>query len=472
MSALRIKLGRLLRSRRLAAWLFLFVFGYTALVTAIPQESLSPADIPHWRLAHPLAAALVSAMGLHRAFRSPIFLIPAALLVLSTALCAWDRSRAARLYFLPKAAVLQRLDSRLRRTPTVSVIVPADQAATALESVGERLRGLRLRVDVEDSTAFGHSSLFAALGSPLFHWALVGLFLAAGAGQLTKWEAWVEVPVGHAVTDGVANYSALQRSPLSPKQPASGYRIEVPSMDMDYSLRGIDRGFAPKVRLFQGATLAAESLVYPNRPLFRRGLYVHRQNWGLAAIVALDTTAGVEVGRRTFLFDIVSTKGTGRLRRLEDVPPETGVRKISLAIPLDPAPRGLFRGDLPKDARIELSVPDSTEATTALMRPGDSVALSPDGLRIRIVDVTRYVRLRLVQDSSILFVYLFFALSVVGSALALLVYPRMVLVSAEEEGAGTRVRVLVLTRRVDVLFKKRVVEALETLGTEDDESCS
>ncbi len=463
---------RFLRSRRLAAALILAICMYSIVTTAIPQESVvATQDVATWQSAHPVSAALARALGLHRAYSSPLFLIPAVLLTLSTALCAWERSRASSTFLALRREVPERLLARLERAPSVAVVLPAATTEQGLLLTGDAVARIGLRGQVTDGVFRAHRATWASLGSAVFHWALVGLFVAAGAGQLMKWEGQIGIPVGHRVTDSTSSYGRLVKGQLAPGAPETGYTIEVSEMDLDHAVGAAETGHAPDVALYEGESLVAQSLVYPNSPLHHRALYVHRGPWGLAVVASLETSAGEEVGRRNFLIEIGSTEGTGRLHVDDGMPPETGIDRIRFAIPLDSASDGEgFVGDVPLDPRVEVSVPGSEDLTMTVMRPGDVRAFPGGELRLRIVDVTRYARLVVVHDASIPFVYFFFVLAMLGGALALMVHPRAVLAVAEEAEGGVAVKALVLSKRIDPLFKHRVHEALSSLAETEGDS--
>ncbi|MDZ4168892.1 MAG: cytochrome c biogenesis protein ResB [Coriobacteriia bacterium] len=461
-------LGRL-RSPRLAAGLMAYLVAYVAVLTVVPQRgALTDAEVDVWLAARPVLGGLVSMLGLDNAYWSPLFVLPAAVLLLSTAVCAGDRTAStARLVALTRA-IPAPLARRVEASPQFTV-ASAD-GHLAMDRVASVARELKLRVVADEDGLRGTRRLWAAWGSPVFHWALVGLFVVAAVGQAVKWEGVVGIPVGHSVTDGVGSYGRIDRGPLGPAEPASGYTISVPEMAIGSVEDGVDLGHTPLVRLSEGQSVVAQGLVFPNSPLVHGGLYVHREQWGLAVVAALESTSGAEIGRRNFLIDIASTGGTGRLGIEEGMPPESGIARIRFAVPLDPA-GDEFVADVPADPRVEVSVPGSATAPVKVMRAGDVVAFPDAELSLRVVDVTRYVRLLVVHDPTIPFVYVFFVIAALGAAVALLVQPRALVAVHRTTGDGELVAdVVVLAKRVDPLFNATARDALQSLSSPEGDA--
>lgn len=462
-------LSRLLRSPRLAVWLIIYLVGYAALATLVPQEGVvSPSALAAWRSANPSLSAVTAALGLHRAFWSVGFVAPAILLALSTAACAWARTRAARNMGLMARAASADLAARVTARPHETVA--AEEGVEALQRVADVADSLGLRVTVDAGTLRATHALWAAWGSPVFHWALVGLFLSTGIGQAVKWEGQLGVPVGHSVTDDPLSYGSFLRGPLGPAEPSTGFTVAVPDMPLEYLVGDVERGHAPLVKLMSGDQVVAERRVYPNSPLLYGPLYFHREAWGLAVVAALETSEGAEVGRRNFLIEVGSTGGTGRLGIEDGMPPESGVSSIRFDVPLDPTAGG-FTADVPDDPRVEVGVPGSSQVQTTTLRPGGAITFPGGELTLRVVDVTRYVRLLVVHDPSTPVVYALFVLTVIGCAVALLVHPRILVAVERLHDDGTVVAdVVVLSSRVDTLFASRAREDLARIGVRKGES--
>ncbi len=459
-----------LRSPRLAVVLLVYIVGYAALTTIIPQAGVATdIEIAQWRAAYPLWAGVAAGLGLERAYWSPLFVLPATLLIASTAACSWRRGSHARLLWALRRGTSEALAACAVESPHAIVGTAGEKASE--ERLVDALRSLGLTAASDGAGIRATSRLWAAWGSAAFHWSLVALFGVALVGQAVKWEGVIGVPVGHSVTDVARDYGFLARGPLAAAEPSSGYTIAVPEMDLGHVEDGIDRGHAPLVRLMEGDRVLAERRVFPNSPLSHGTTFVHRgEQWGLAVVAALETTASAEIGRRNYLFDFVPTGGTGRLFIEDVMPPETGIERLQYAVVLDPS-GDEFVADLATDPRVEVTPLDSADASTTVMRPGDVVTFPGGQVSLRIVDVTRYVRLFVVHDPTIWAVYALFAVAMVTGSFALLVHPRAVVaVPAQAAGGSDVLNVIVLSRKMDPLFRHRVDEALARLAADEEES--
>lgn len=201
-----LRFWRFLRSRRLAISLLIGITFYTWVVTLVPLTSLDPAAAAAWDQRNPLLAIIVNALGLHRAYSSPIFMAAAVLLTASTAACSWERSRAAAHEWRGRRAVSLSAIERIRTSPTsvIEVGEGVDEAET-LRRASAALTRLHLHVRRESGLLVGSGGAVGLLGSPIFHWALVGLFVFADAGQATRYEGYVNMLAGDTFAIGRAH---------------------------------------------------------------------------------------------------------------------------------------------------------------------------------------------------------------------------------------------------------------------------
>jgi cytochrome c biogenesis protein ResB len=90
------RIGRFLGSAALATWLLVFVGIWSIVGSLVPQSVASQSAVNVWEAGHPYAAPVARFLGLHQAFSAPIFLACVAVLGVSTAICAWQRTKLAR----------------------------------------------------------------------------------------------------------------------------------------------------------------------------------------------------------------------------------------------------------------------------------------------------------------------------------------------------------------------------------------
>lgn len=414
-----------------------------------------------------MLAPVVALLGLHDAFRTPLFLLIALTLTLSTMACAWERSRTAMAEYRAWRIIPRGTVDALRSRPSWNVQLPAGSDHSGVSQlVAEALVDLGMRVRSGSRLVQGVSRVAGLWGSPVFHWALAGLFLSAGLGQLSRWEAKIGLPVGHTIADVSESYAFPRSGPLSAAI-GSGGAWRASRFDPEFVKDGVERGFTAYVELADpaGDVLVAHA-VYPNRPLRTGALLAHRDGWGMASVLVLETDDGTEVGRRYDYFDFEDLDEQGVVRNELAVPPALGLSSLEAAVPLDRADDedGAFRGDLPGDPRLEFTLVtvSGEETGPVTLRPGETLELPESELTLRVVDVTRYFRLLVVHDRSIPFIYAFFVLATMFGAVALLYTPRSVLcLLTESEDGALHLNVRVRARRVDPAFEPRVRAALE-----------
>lgn len=465
------RLFRLLASRRLATLVLVAFVGFIAVTTFVPfSPKASAQEVSSWRRDHPTLAALVGPLGLHDAYESPLFNGLTALLIVSTTVCAWERTRAAR-RASANVRSEQWIAKRLDRQPTASILLARSSSDEALEVLATRLRRFRMSVRVHGNGLVARQATWATWGSAVFHWSMVALALIAVLGYLFGWRGAAGAIVGVERSIDPASLQALSAGVWSDADEAPTRTLKVESLDLDYSANGVDVGHAPMVVVTEEGREVARSRVYPNSPLRHGGLYVHRDDWGIGALVSFETTAGVEVGRTQLLFLFDSASSDGRITFAARLPEETGSSKATVTLPLDRLSNGRRVRDLPRDPRIEVAFPSSTDATSVVMRPGDVTTLPGANVRIRVPVIDRYSRLFVVYDPTIGLAYLAFTLAACAAAIALLVHPRTVIANASADGKGSvRLNVVVISKRIDTLFRKRVEDAVHLLEVTASES--
>ena len=451
-----VKLLAHLRSRRLAAWQLVGITVYAWVSTLVPLESVDPAAVLRWDSEHPVLAVVVQALGLHRAFSSPVFLAAMALLTASTAACAWERTRDAVRDWRARGAVSTAAVRRLREAPTFSLPAPREgDGASALEAAAAALRSLRMRVRRGRAVVEGSSGAVGLLGSPVFHWALVGLFLAAGLGQLTRYEGFANVLEGESVADSPGSYAvALYRGPLGGG--FTGLTLRVKEVATSHTVAGIPRGITPLVELARGGTVLVSQWVYPNSPLEFGPLVVHRAEAGPAFLGTLRSASASSTGT------VVLYYGQGALvpRSFDVGDPAKG---DTLTVQVVAVPGEKVAVSLPKESRF----------TTRTAGRGDTVELR-EGLTLRVDALTSYAQLKVVNDSSVPWIYGMFAMGIIGVTITVFLPPRTVRVmlveSAERTGRDVRMgfegpslHVLVTHRRSDPAFVGRVERELRAV---------
>ncbi len=430
---------RFLRSRRLVVALFLVIGAYSVAATFLPDVLT---------------------------FTDPFFLAAATIFTASTAICAQERARGAvallRGWRDPSSAAVDHLAVASGRH--IEVPEGAEEALTLGESALVRLG---MRCVPRDDGVFAHRNAWAALGSPVFHYALAGLFLFAGLGQLTRWEGIVGVMEGGSIEDSPANYHTYTPGPLATHLDARSFAVD--DFDTNYVHRDVERGPAPLATLLVDGAEVRSQRVYPNNPLRYGSLYVHQLEYGIGIVLSVLGPDGELRGSApaAFDFDELSPDGTLSIEAFAEGRPAEEYA-VSISVPLDEEGGRYFRR-VPEQPGFLVSFPDSGDSAAAFpleVAVGERVAL-PNGSGWLVVDeVAHQVWLFVVDDWTIPFIYLFLVVSCVGATVALLVPPRAAFLRYEM-APSARLVLVTRSRRIDPGFGRAARNAIETALAEE-----
>ena len=415
---------------------------------------------------NPAWTDILRPLGLFAAFGTPVFYLLIALLTASTAACSWARSRASVKLWKSQGTVTDSIIRRLRERP--QFVVSADEGslercASALKSVGLRVRkGPRLVV--------GTSGRAGLLGSPVFHWALVAFFIVVSAGQLTRSDGQMGIPVGGSRPEIAASYGRLTTGAFFVRH--SGLTLSVPSVEKRNIVGGIDREPAPRVILSDGKRVLRDQLVYPNNPLRYGAVIVHRGPFGFTVPISVESTTGEPMGSSDLFIDIDPAVPSGTSSTTFDLQDQGrgGEVTLTLVAARGPQDRVVLQHQPRMQVRLEsASIPVPATATA----PG-TVAL-PDGSTLRLGPVGIYSRVVVVNDWSVWWIYALLVIATIGLSVAMLAPHRVVRVLLVDTGSGARLHAIVSNSRRDPLFAARVEDALRrtsgTIVNTEDEVC-
>ncbi|MCL4079329.1 cytochrome c biogenesis protein ResB [Coriobacteriia bacterium Es71-Z0120] len=443
----------LVRSRRLAAVLLAALAAWSGLATLVPQKGSTGG-----RTLQGAGDWLVRALGLDHAFSSPVFIGLAAALFVSTVACSLERTAAAvrlwRRADRPEAHA-RRLGARC------DFVVEAADPAEAVQTASAALREAGLRVRTASSeVVLATSSRLGVWGSPAFHWLLAVLIVVIAAGQLTRAEGLMGVPVGGARLDTRASYGIVSEGPLH--RGFTMLTVAVPSLELTHVVDGIDRGPTPYVELYDGPERLESGFVYPNHPLRYKSLIVHSNDIGLA--VKLISPDGTETDA-LLDFDEARCVATSTL----EAAGPGGVTALHLSIPLETVGGRCVRA-LPREPRIEWTATGPAGRRSGSVRPGERFEPVP-GFAIAVARVGYYARLSVADDWSVYPMYAVFVLAVLALAVALFAPYREAAALVQKGPEGATVRIGARHARRDPSFQQRVRASVERAFSASCESC-
>lgn len=438
---------RFLSSPGLAVGLLAFVGLWSMAATAIPQGESSDPLVAAWASEYPLIEPMVRTVGLHQAFTSPAFAACVLVLTVSTALCAWQRTRAAmhRGRALGQAALADQ--QSVTESHDLEILCdPALSGPDVLSIASETLGELDIRTKRRGDVLSAVSSSWAVVGSPLFHWALLALIVVIFASNLQRSEGLMGVAVGQTKPDAPASYGTLHTGLLHDWR---GVRrsIRVDAFDLQFETGGTKRGPTPTVSVLDGeGRVLKTQRVYPNMMLRIGSLAIYPSAYGLAATLSIANTSGVETGRSVQLVDFSETAGDGTVSSGSlAVSDRAGNAElhVSTTVPLERV-GGQLEQTLPEKptARIVVTSPDGEPLVDRIVSPGEEVAL-PIGDSLRVESIGYYARLQVVDDWSTIPLYACLAAATIGLTIACVARQQIVLATVIDGPEGARLAVRV-----------------------------
>lgn len=430
---------RFLRSRRLAVLLLVGLTVYAWVGSWVTSGAGGP------------AGTLVKGLGLEHPFSAPIFLAAIALVTLSTAACAWDRTLAVLCAARTPTVADKTLDRLVASPQFVVTVQDASLDRAGIVAAAEAvLRSFRMKVRVTDSVVTGSAWPFGIAGSALFHWSLVGLFVFAGLGQLTRYEGYVNVIQGRSILDSAAAYTTEFTAGRLFGGGFSGLELGVAAVDLDLQVEGSSRGAATLVTLSSGEREIKRQWVYPNSPLRYGSMLVHNADTIPVFLGSIRTDGSTDNRNVTLEFDLAARSP----QKFEVVNDATGANVTVAIVPLG-------------GERVEVTVDDGTGPRISNAGIDDSVEILP-GQHLSIDELTYAAQLHVVDDWSVPWLYAMFALGTLGVSAAVFVSTRRVsLATVVDAGEGPehtsdrmRLHVRYSFRRNDPAFPRLLEEAL------------
>lgn len=436
---------RLLGAPKLALWLLVFIGVWSTVATVIPQAGQPESVVVAWDARYALIAPVVHALSLHTAFSAPVFVAAVVLLSLSTVVCSWNRTKTAlaRGRSLRAAAAADRGTLSQHHADLEIACAPNLAEAEALSVASDTLLRLGLKTQTDRGVIRAVSRPWAVWGSPIFHWALVLLLLAAFAGTLLRTEASMSIPVGETLPNEPTSYRAFKAGPWSDWKNAER-SVRIDAFDPDFSTGGIDRGAVPTVSILGAdGNARVTQRVYPNMKLHDGSLSVNAPGCGLTVTVSFLDADGREVSRAVQLVDF-SQEATGGTLPVETLTLRDADRKVLLTlfatVPLDRAEGGYGEWIPARPAaRIYLADGEGKTLLDEVVGLGETATLE-GGNAVRVDDIGWYSRLSLVDDPTIPFIYAAMVIAALGLTLTLVAPQRLLTATVQESPEGARLK--------------------------------
>jgi cytochrome c biogenesis protein ResB len=439
------KAVRLLASARLATLLLALVGVWSMLGSLVPQGAQSSPVVAAWAATNPLVEGVVRLLGLHAAFDSPLLLACVFVLAISTALCAWKRTKLAIVKSRLLLSALPAGDDEPSADHDLEVVCgPSISGDQVLSTASATLSRLGIRAKVRDGRLAAVSPVWSVWGSPVFHWSLLALILIVASGGMFRSAGQIGLAVGQTKPDEPASYGVLSAGPLHGSV-AQRRSVRVDAFEVRYESGGVNRGPTPTVTVLDAnGDVVKSQRVYPNNTLQTGSLTIYPVDYGLSATISLLDASGTDSGRMTQLIDFstATTEGTapaGHLA-LDDGTGNVAYR-VLVSVPLDRAGGG-FAARLPADPRARVVVlrSDGSPLLDSVLRPGGQLEL-PTGGALKLTGIGYYARLQLVDDPSVPVLYAGLVLAMLGLVVATLARQHIIVATIETTPEGVTLRV-------------------------------
>jgi len=440
-------LRRTLGSPVLALVLIILVGAWSMLATIVPQGHADAPEVESWVAANGVLGSITSAVGLHEAFGAPPFIAVSIVLMLSTAVCSWDRTRVAVKRGRALRAGARITPEDLARTTDLAVpIDPALSDADALARTTSRLEAIGIKVRTEGGVIRAVSPWWSVWGSPVFHWALVLLALAAFSGVLFRAEGNMVIPVGESKPDVPESYLVVETGRL---HSWDGVERSIRVEDFDPAMKkgDLELGAVPTVSVLDGdGEVIATEDVYPNNKLHAGSLSINAPTCGLTATIALETAGGDSLPQVVQLVAF-SQEASGGTEPLQPLVASNNAGQVLLrlmaTVPLDPRGDGTYGEWIPKDPAAHIVLEDGagTILFDGIVRTGESAPLNGGG-SVELLDVGWYAHLALVDDPSIPVVYAAMVLALLGLTMSLASRQQLIAAAVKTDDDGRSLAVM------------------------------
>lgn len=431
---------KFLGSPALALWLLVFVGAWSIAATVVPQSATSAKAVAAWAGKYGALEPVVRVVGLHKAFTSPIFIIATLLLALSTGVCSWNRTKFALVRGRRLREAAQIDEASLAARHDIEIPCAAGlSVAEATDRTADTLAGLGIKSERRGRMLVSVSPTWSAWGSPVFHWALLALIVAALLGVLTRSEGSIALYVGQTKPDAPASYISVSTGLLH------NWRfvrrsIRLDAFEPDLKLGGIDRGAVPTVSVLDGAgKVLVTQRVYPNSKLHTGSLSINAPEVGLAINTTLLDGSGNPVAKQVQFAGFSQTTSGGTVPQSSIASRDSQgnpVMYMEWTVPLDKAGNqyGEWIPAQPK-ARVLILGADKSVILDQVVNQGQTAAL-PGGGSVRLDGLGWYSRLSLVDDPTIPLVYASMILAALGLTLSLVSRQQLMVATVLERPKG------------------------------------
>ena len=436
---LRAELLPILTDLRLAIVLLLAIAFFSASGTVIEQGQ----SIEFYKANYPTDPALfgflswkvILTVGLDHVYRTWWFLSLLILFATSLTACSFTRQLPAL-----KAARNWKLYDQPRQFQKLALSAELDNGS--LSFLTQLLQQKRYRVfQGEKNNIYARKGIAGRIGPIIVHIGIVIILAGAIWGAMTGFVAQEMVPSGESFQ--IRNI--IDAGPLAAPQIPKDLSLKVNRFWIDYTPTGsIDQFYSDISALDRQGQEVKRKTIFVNEPFRYRGVTFYQTDWGIAAIrIRFNNSPILQLPMAA-----LNTNGNGRLWGTW-IPTKTDLSEgVSL---------------LAKDLQGTLLVYDAKGQLVDTLRAG--MATNINGVTLSIVEVVGSTGLQIKADPGIPIVYAGFSLLMLGVVMSYVSHSQIW--ALEKDGnfyVGGR------TNRAQVAFEREMLEILDRLNTQKEES--
>ncbi|WP_283139176.1 cytochrome c biogenesis protein ResB [Rhizohabitans arisaemae] len=232
---------RLLTSMR-TALILLFLMALASIPgSLLPQRGIVPEDVVAFYKENPTLAEVFDRLWLFDVFAAPWFAAIYLLLFTSLTGCVLPRLRKHLAEIRRKPPAAPRNLNRLPHHGSYRTDVEGEQALAAAQTL---LRKRRYRVVAGPGWVAAEKGYLRETGNLFFHFALLGLLFAIGAGALYGYRANVIVTEDEGFANTVAVYDKYTPGSLATEESLHPFSFQLDDFNATYVLQGDRRGQA------------------------------------------------------------------------------------------------------------------------------------------------------------------------------------------------------------------------------------
>ncbi len=305
----------LIRSKKTAVFLIIFITIASTLGMLIPQSTPTPDKYNAWAANYPLIAPLLETLDLNNVYFSWWFLLLNSLFLLNLSTCTWDQAlKAWRLW--------QRRSTELP-SARHSLNIDSTKLSRANLENGLSRKGFKIIQNNQESTIFEKNPL-AIWASLIVHLGLIIIVLGGLISVGFKMTGYLMVMEGEIRQELAEEYEVLNEAPFYNLIGHLGYGIGLDKQQRILKSSGKLDYIQSTLTIYEGNKTIYQQTIENGKPLIYNGLGLYYYNAGFVPLVTITNAEGRTI-YQGFLFmeTVKNPSGTIYQRKNFKIPETT-----------------------------------------------------------------------------------------------------------------------------------------------------